>query len=101
MIKSGGENVYPAEVEAVLLDMPELADAIVLGIPDERLGQLVAAVVVSDGPDVSAEQVEDACRRMLAGFKIPRRIVFTSRLPRLANQKVDLEACREMLLEQR
>jgi acyl-CoA synthetase (AMP-forming)/AMP-acid ligase II len=99
MIKTGGENVYPAEVEAVLLATPGVANAVVLALPDERLGQRVAALVVRTGPTVSAADVERSCRAALAGFKIPRTIVFADALPRLGNEKVDLEACRRKLLE--
>jgi fatty-acyl-CoA synthase len=97
MIKTGGENVYPNEVEAVLLAMPEVADAVVMGIPDERLGQRVAALVVRADARVSAPDIERACRAALAGFKIPRTVAFTDRLPRLGTQKVDLAACRRIL----
>ncbi|WP_173935163.1 class I adenylate-forming enzyme family protein [Chelativorans sp. Marseille-P2723] len=97
MIKTGGENVYPAEVEAVLLDMPEISDAVVLGIPDPRLGQRIAAVLVPTRPGVAAADVEAVCRRALAGFKIPRAMAFVDKLPRLGSEKVDLAACRELL----
>jgi acyl-CoA synthetase (AMP-forming)/AMP-acid ligase II len=97
MIKTGGENVYPAEVEAVLLAMPEVADAVVLGIPDERLGQRVAAVVVPTHPKVTGADIDRACRRALGGYKIPRTVAFIEALPRLGTQKVDLSACRELL----
>jgi acyl-CoA synthetase (AMP-forming)/AMP-acid ligase II len=76
-----------------------VANAVVLALPDERLGQRVAALVVRTGPTVSAADVERSCRAALAGFKIPRTIVFADALPRLGNEKVDLEACRRKLLE--
>lgn len=98
MIKTGGENVYPAEVAAVLLAMPAVADAVVLGLPDERLGHRVAALVVPADPGLSRAEVERACRAALAGFKIPRTVAFTGALPRLGNEKVDLAACRELLV---
>jgi acyl-CoA synthetase (AMP-forming)/AMP-acid ligase II len=97
MIKTGGENVYPSEVEAALLAMPEVADAVVLGVPDGRLGHRVAALVVRGDPGVSSGDIERHCRTVLAGFKIPRTIAFAGELPRLATQKVDLVACRRML----
>src|SRR5690606_20800052 len=68
MIKTGGENVYPAEIEAVLFAMPEVADAIVLGMPDPRLGQRVAAVVVPKEAGLQPAAIEAACRQSLAGF---------------------------------
>jgi acyl-CoA synthetase (AMP-forming)/AMP-acid ligase II len=97
MIKTGGENVYPDEVSAVLLAMPEVADAVVLGLPDERLGQRIAALIVRADPALSAEQIDRACRQSLAGFKIPRTIAFAEQLPRLGTQKIDLAACRDLL----
>jgi acyl-CoA synthetase (AMP-forming)/AMP-acid ligase II len=97
MIKTGGENVYPNEVEAVLLAMPQVADAVVVGIPDQRLGHRVAALVVPADASVTATDVERACRAALAGFKIPRTVAFVDSLPRLGTQKVDLAACRNVL----
>lgn len=101
MIKTGGENVYPAEVEAALLAMPQVADAVVVGLADERLGHHVAALVVPADASLSASDVEQACRRVLGGFKIPRTIAFTAALPRLGTQKVDLQACRVILQQSR
>jgi malonyl-CoA/methylmalonyl-CoA synthetase len=100
MIKTGGENVYPGEVEAVLLATPGVADAVVVGLPDARLGQRVAALVVRARPDLQAADLERACRTALGGFKIPRTIGFVDALPRLGTQKVDLAACRELLARQ-
>ncbi len=98
MIKTGGENVYPAEVAAVLLALPSVADAVVMGLPDARLGQRVAALVVPGHPSLTAAELERACRAALAGFKIPRTVAFAAALPRLGNDKVDLAACRALLL---
>jgi acyl-CoA synthetase (AMP-forming)/AMP-acid ligase II len=97
MIKTGGENVYPAEIMAVLLAIPDVSDAVVFDVPDERLGQSVAALVVPKTPGLSAKDIETACRAKLAGFKIPRKLFFVDELPRLGSQKVDLAACREIL----
>ena len=97
MIKTGGENVYPAEVEAVLLATPGVADAVVVGLPDPRLGQRVAAAIVRSDPTLTVADVERACRAALGGFKIPRTIGFMDTLPRLGTQKVDLAACRDRL----
>ena len=97
MIKTGGENVYPDEVAAVLLAIPKVADAVVLGLRDERLGQRVGALIVPADPSLGAPEVEQACRRALSAYKIPRTIVFADSLPKLGSQKVDLAACRELL----
>ena len=98
MIKTGGENVYPEEVAAVLLAIPRVADAVVVGLPDARLGQRVGALVVPADPTLSKADVDSACRQALSGYKIPRTIVFTASLPRLGTQKIDLLACRATLL---
>ena len=97
MIKTGGENVYPSEVEKVLLALPYIKDAVVLGIPDNRLGQRVAAVVVTSDPSILADQIDKACRAALPGFKIPRAVSIVEALPRLGTQKVDIAACRRIL----
>lgn len=94
MIISGGENVYPAEVEAALRGHPAVADAAVIGIPDERWGEAVHAVVVPRGPRESheAQALRDAlvlwCRQQLAGYKCPRSIAFSTALPLSAAGKV-------------
>lgn len=99
MIKTGGENVYPSEVSRVLLALSQIADAVVLGLPDERLGQRVAALIVPADPALLVADIDKACRSALAGFKIPRTIGLTQVLPRLATQKVDVAACRAILLQ--
>lgn len=97
MIKTGGENVYPSEVEAVLLAIPGVADAVVVGLRDSRLGERVAALIVRTDPALTSEIIDQACRASLGGFKIPRVIKFADSLPRLGSQKVDLAACRALL----
>lgn len=89
MIVSGGMNVYPAEVEAALVDVPGLADVAVIGVPDERWGEAVVAVAVARDAPVDAEVVVAAARGRLASYKKPTRVVFVDALPRTASQKVD------------
>ncbi|MET0781454.1 MAG: AMP-binding protein [Microbacterium sp.] len=93
MIISGGANVYPAEVEAALLEDPVVADAAVIGVPDEEWGEQVKAIVelkpgVDAGPDTESEII-DRCRTLIARFKCPRSIDFVDQLPRLPNGKVE------------
>jgi acyl-CoA synthetase (AMP-forming)/AMP-acid ligase II len=94
MVISGGENVYPAEVEAALRGHPAVADAAVIGVPDERWGETVHAVVVRRashaGSDAAAlrEELTAWCRRQLAGYKCPRSIAFSAALPLSAAGKV-------------
>ena len=87
LIVSGGENVYPAEVEAVLLAHPSVADAGVIGVPDDEWGHTVAAVVVLKS-EASADELDAYCRQRLAGYKVPRRWEFREALPRNAAGKL-------------
>ncbi len=87
VIVSGGENVASREVEAVLFEHPSVRDVAVIGVPDERWGEQVCAVVVVEEP-VTAESLVAYCRNRLAGFKSPRRIEFVDALPRNGSGKV-------------
>jgi fatty-acyl-CoA synthase len=89
MIITGAENVYPIEVESVLIEHPAIRDAAVIGIPDERWGEAVLAVVVVEpGEEVDAAALDRFCRQRLGGFKVPKRYEFRSDLPRNAAGKV-------------
>ncbi|UBU18141.1 AMP-binding protein [Nonomuraea gerenzanensis] len=90
MIVSGGENVFPQEVENVLARVPGVADVAVLGVPDEEYGQRLAAyVVAADGARLSAEELRRAVKESLAGFKVPRDVEFVPSVPRNPTGKVD------------
>lgn len=96
MIVSGGENVYPREVENVLFEHQAVADAAVIGIPSEQWGEAVLAfIVVKPGESVSTEEIIEFCREKLAGYKIPRQVEFTEVLPRNASGKVLKKDLRE------
>jgi acyl-CoA synthetase (AMP-forming)/AMP-acid ligase II len=89
MIISGGENIYPAEVEAVLARHPAVADVAVLGRPDPTWGEAVHAVIIpAPGQPVPPEEIITWCRDHLAHFKCPKSIEFTSTLPRTTTGKV-------------
>lgn len=89
MIITGGENVYPAEVEAVLAELPDVADAAVFGVPDDTWGERVVAVVrPADGREPSREEILAALGARLARYKLPRRIEFTPDIPRSPSGKV-------------
>jgi len=89
LIIRGGYNVYPREVEEVLYRHPDIAEAAVVGVPDERLGQEVKAFIVArPGHAVTAEQVVEFCREQLAAYKYPRLVEFRSDLPLSAAGKV-------------
>jgi len=89
MIISGGENVYPAEVESALLELPGVVEAAVIGVPDATWGEVgLAVLVLEPGTDADADAVRAALRERLAGFKVPRRIEFVDTLPKTATGKI-------------
>jgi fatty-acyl-CoA synthase len=87
MVVSGGENVYPAEIEAVLHEHPAVADAAVVGVPDERWGEVCAAFVVLAEP-VSEDELHEHCLRHLARFKVPKSFHVVDGLPRNSMGKI-------------
>ena len=88
MYISGGFNVYPAEVEQLLLRLDGVADAAVVGVPDERMGEVGKAYVVRSSPDLSESDVIEFAREHLANFKVPRQVEFLDALPRNLSGKV-------------
>jgi O-succinylbenzoic acid--CoA ligase len=96
LIVSGGENVYPAEVEAILLRHPQIRDAAVIGQPDASWGQIVHAfVVVTAGQQLPRQELIQHCRAHLAGFKVPREVSFMGSLPRTPTGKLQRERLRQ------
>ena len=94
LILSGGENVYPVEVENALLAHPGIADVAVVGVPDARWGQVPAAFYVAKtAVSVSGDVLHAHCRERLAGFKCPKHFVAVAELPRRVNGKVDRSLC--------
>jgi fatty-acyl-CoA synthase/O-succinylbenzoic acid--CoA ligase len=90
MVVSGGFNVYPAQVEAALNDLPPVADSAVTGVPDERLGEVpVAAVVLHTGVSASVDEIRNGLRARLAAYELPRKIAVVDEIPRLETGKVD------------
>ncbi|WP_116199823.1 acyl-CoA synthetase [Amycolatopsis circi] len=88
MIISGGENVYPIEVEQVLHRHPDIADVAVIGAPDPQWGETVIAVVVPVGESLDGDAVIAYCRERIAAFKCPRRVEVVAELPRNATGKL-------------
>jgi acyl-CoA synthetase (AMP-forming)/AMP-acid ligase II len=89
MIVSGGENVYPGEVEELLSKHPKISDAAVIGVEDEKFGQRLKAFVVTSGSaDLSEDEVKTYVKEHLARYKVPREVQFLDELPRNATGKV-------------
>ena len=79
MIITGGENVYCAEVENALYSHDGVLEAAVIGVPDERWGEAVQAVIVpKDGAEISEDAIIAHCRKLIAGYKVPKRVIFQS-----------------------
>jgi long-chain acyl-CoA synthetase len=96
MIVSGGENVYPIEVEEALAQHPAVEQVAVIGVPDERWGETVKALVVPrPGSAVSADELGAFARERLAGYKLPRSVEFVAELPRTPSGKVLKRELRE------
>jgi long-chain acyl-CoA synthetase len=96
MVLSGGVNVYPAEIEAVLVDHPAVGDAAVIGVPNEEMGEELKALVVPIDPDAppSVDELRRLCRERLAGYKQPRSLEIVPDVGRNAMGKVDKRALR-------
>jgi fatty-acyl-CoA synthase len=93
-IRTGGETVYPSEVEAVLQRRPEVAACAVFGVADPTWGERVHAAIVGRAPGVDTDRIAAALRRDLAGFKVPKRWHVLDALPMTSNDRVDRRALR-------
>jgi fatty-acyl-CoA synthase len=97
MFISGGENVYPAEVENFLHDLPDVAEAAVIGVPDARWGEVGLAVVVPrPGSKVEPDRLWAACKAQLAGYKVPQHVRIVDALPRTPSGKVEKHKLRDL-----
>lgn len=98
-INTGGEKVYPEEVEQALKAHPAVLDAVVAGVPDDRFGERVAAVVELriDSADVDADELREHCRALIAGYKVPARIEFVPLVVRSPSGKADYPWARRLL----
>jgi acyl-CoA synthetase (AMP-forming)/AMP-acid ligase II len=95
MIVTGGFNVFSAEVEAAVMELPEVAEAAVIGVPDEKWGEAVTAIVVSSARgSVSGEDITAHCKARLGSVKAPKAVHFREQIPRTAAGKMDKKALR-------
>jgi acyl-CoA synthetase (AMP-forming)/AMP-acid ligase II len=98
-VNTGGEKVYPEEVEMAIKGHPAVYDCLVVGIPDEKYGQAVAAVVQArEGQTVELEELRDFLREHLSGYKLPRSLVLVDEIPRNATGKAQYPRAKEMAL---
>ena len=90
MIVSAGENIYPAQIEAVLNEHPKVAESAVIGIPDKLRGEVVAAYVVAKDPSLTVEELKNYCTHspMLSSYKWPRAYHIVDELPHTATGKL-------------
>jgi acyl-CoA synthetase (AMP-forming)/AMP-acid ligase II len=101
-VNTGGEKVYPEEVEMAVKSHPAVYDCLVVGIPDEKYGQAVAAVVeLREGTTLELEELRDFLRAHLSGYKLPRSLTVVPQIPRNATGKAQYVAAKEMVLSER
>ena len=95
MIISGGENIYPAEIESVVIGMPGVSEVAVIGMSDEKWGEIACAIVVADQSKVSEEQIVEFCDSRLARYKLPKKVIFAEEIPRNPSGKILKRVLRE------
>ena len=100
MIVSGGENVFPREVEDLISNMSGVKEVAVIGVDDEKFGQALKAYVVRNGSKPGEDEIKKKVKSDLAGFKVPREVVFMDELPRNATGKVVKKDLKEQHEEQ-
>jgi len=95
-INSGGEKIFPEEVEGALKSHPAVFDVLVVGVPDRRWGERVAALLQArEGEKPTLEELKEHCRTRIAGYKVPRELILIAEIPRLANGKPDYRRAKE------
>ncbi len=101
MIITGGENVFPAEVESVLYKHPAVTQSAVIGLPDETWGESVTAIIVKRADaQVTESEIRTFCRKEIAGYKVPKKVIFMDALPMSASGKLLKNKLREQLVFQ-
>ncbi len=101
MFISGGENVYPTEIEAVIAELDVVSEAAVIAVPDPQWGEAgLAYVVPVPGATVTPQQIIEHVRSRLARFKTPKRVIIAEHLPRTASGKLQKNLIREQAIKQ-
>ena len=98
-INSGGEKIFPEEVEEVLKRHPSVVDAVCVGVPDERFGEAVCAVIETAQGEVGVDEIRAFVGERIAGYKAPRHLLAVASLGRAPNGKADYGAVRALALE--
>jgi 3-oxocholest-4-en-26-oate---CoA ligase len=98
-INSGGEKIFPEEVEEAVKKHPAVQDAIVVGIPDEKFGEAITAVVSSDGRRLDAEVLKAFVKQHLASYKAPKHVVFVDEVYRSPSGKADFKRTKAVAME--
>ena len=97
MIIRGGENIYPREIEEFLYTVDGIKDVQVVGVPDERYGEVVGAfIMLHDDADLTEDKVRDLCRQKMARYKCPKYVFFVDNFPQTASGKIQKYRLREM-----
>ncbi len=97
MIIAKGQNIYPIDIEAVLRSHSKVAEAVVVGVPDELRGERIRGVVsLKDGQVATEGELQDFCRQRLANYKVPKQIIFVKSLPKTAAGKIRKEELKHL-----
>ena len=100
LIITGGFNVFPSELEAIAMTCPNVADAIAIGIPDERRGEIpVMLAQPKEGAEIDLVELEQVCRSKLSRFKVPKAYYSIAEVPKTKNRKPDRKRARQMFLD--
>jgi len=95
MIIVKGQNIYPSDIEDVLSAHPKVAEAAVVGVPDELRGEVVRAIIsLKEGEVATEEEIRRFCRQHMADYKVPKQVIFVDSLPKTAAGKIDKEDLR-------
>ncbi len=100
MIIAKGQNIYPSDIETVLLDHPKISDAAVTGIQDEMRGEVVGAAIVLKAGEITTErEIKNFCLERMANFKVPKKVIFVDSLPRTEDDRINKEIIKENLMK--